>query len=235
MSPRCDTIDRKARDEMAEAIERYLREGTTAFQMDDHLSDIAGRTKDSTVQDVADAMWFHYDDVKDHKVVASKEEWDYFQRLLLVLRSEGRMELTRRRRWRWTIRQCIALGCLLLFLAAVRQKGIGWELAPLSIPFGIVSMALAYWHSRESRRSALHALPLYPFSSVAELFRVHRSAPAFRKLRYRATLQGRTIRSNSLTWIMCVPLGIAWLLYSPVPLLFQSLPERDCTTQVVIP
>jgi hypothetical protein len=49
----------------------------------------AARTKDETVKHVADLLWYHYDDLEDHKVVASKAEWDFFQRLLLILKSDA--------------------------------------------------------------------------------------------------------------------------------------------------
>jgi len=42
--------------------------------------------------DIADVLWFHYDDLKDHKVIAAKAEWDYFNRLLLLLESDAELE-----------------------------------------------------------------------------------------------------------------------------------------------
>ena len=46
-------------------------------------------------------MWFHYDDLKNHKVHATKEEWDYFNRLLLLLASEAEADFVRvRSPWR---------------------------------------------------------------------------------------------------------------------------------------
>jgi hypothetical protein len=79
-------FSRYDREALVEVINRYLSDELTAFKLDDALSDIAARTKDETVNHVADLFWYHYDDVEDHKVVASKEQWDFFQRLLLILK-----------------------------------------------------------------------------------------------------------------------------------------------------
>ncbi len=75
MLSRCD------RDALAEAINRYLRDEITPSALDEAVSGIGARTKDETVKQVVALLWFYYDVVDDHKVVASKEEWDLFQRL----------------------------------------------------------------------------------------------------------------------------------------------------------
>ena len=94
-------IDRKARSEMCKAIRDYMAEGISAFELDDSLDCIAHDSRDSTVKFVTKLMWFHYDDCKDHKIVASKQEWDYFNRLLLLLESEAEADFVRvRTSWR---------------------------------------------------------------------------------------------------------------------------------------
>jgi len=72
------------REGLRNCIREYLDEKITAFQFDEKLG--AYRTsQDETVSAVALEMWSYYDDLKDHNVVALKQEWDYWQRLLLVL------------------------------------------------------------------------------------------------------------------------------------------------------
>jgi len=94
-------IDRKSRDEMGKAIRNYMAETTGAFELADSLYSIAHDTQDGTVKFVEKVMWFHYDDCKDHKIVASKQEWDYFNRLLLLLESDAEAEFVRSRNsWR---------------------------------------------------------------------------------------------------------------------------------------
>ena len=86
---------------MSKAIRAYMAETITAFQLDEALFTIADATQDGTVKAVAKQMWFHYDDCKDHKIVSSKQTWDYFNRLLLLLESEAEAEFVRTRTsWR---------------------------------------------------------------------------------------------------------------------------------------
>jgi hypothetical protein len=92
-------IDRAARDKVIATFEAYLDDRITAFEFDDRLQDID--SEDRTVNEVVHAAWFHYDDCKDHKVHLSKPEWDYFQRLLLILRSDAELSSSEKRRWSW--------------------------------------------------------------------------------------------------------------------------------------
>ena len=118
---------------MVEVINRYLSEELTAFKLDEALSGIGARTKDETVKQVAELFWYHYDDVEDHKVVASKEEWDYFQRLLLILKSDAEIVQETGIR-KWTARQAVAAACLAVFGYAVIKTGFGSHLLVVTIP-----------------------------------------------------------------------------------------------------
>ena len=42
---------------------------------------------------------FHYDDCKEHFVVASKAQWDFFNRLLLLIASDAEIAVATRRSW----------------------------------------------------------------------------------------------------------------------------------------
>jgi hypothetical protein len=70
---------------MSAIIRDYMAERITAFELDDALDRLARSSQDRTLSFVKTLMWFHYDDLKNHKVHATKEEWDYFNRLLLLL------------------------------------------------------------------------------------------------------------------------------------------------------
>src|SRR5512141_1226431 len=100
-------LSRFDRDALAEAINRYLREEITAFALNEAVSGIGAKSKDETVKQVVAMLWYHYDDVDDHKVVATKGEWDFFQRLLLVLKSDADIVAETGER-RWTARQAVA-------------------------------------------------------------------------------------------------------------------------------
>jgi len=219
-------FSRYDRDALVEVINRYLADDLTAFKLDDALSDIAARTKDETVQQVVHLFWYHYDDVEDHKVVASKEEWDYFQRLLLVLKSDADLvEETGKRRW--TARQAVAAVCLAVFGVVVAKTGWGYHLFWATIPLGGVSVLLKLWHSGLEEPRLRQQAPLIPFGSVSELRSLRRKVNGFVKSRYPLRLGSRQIRGpvgNAFNWLHFV---VVWLLFSPVTLLIQALPERE--------
>ena len=95
-----NAVDRKNRDALVTAINRYLDGESTAFQFDDEIFGIT--SDDPTVSHVVGVFWCFYDDCRDHKVRLSKDAWDYFQRLILVLQSDGHIEVSTRRRWDYT-------------------------------------------------------------------------------------------------------------------------------------
>jgi hypothetical protein len=192
----------------------------------------AARTKDETVKHVADLLWYHYDDLEDHKVVASKAEWDFFQRLLLILKSDADLvEETGKRRW--TARQAVAAVCLAIFGVAVARTGWGYHLFWATIPLGGVSVLLKLWHSSLEEPRLRQQAPLIPFGSVSEMRSLRRKVRGFVKSRYPLWLGSRQIRgpgSVAFNWLHFVAV---WLLFSPVALFILALPEREQQWKVV--
>jgi hypothetical protein len=218
------TVDRDNRDRLVAAINRYLDGQTTAFQFDDEIFGIA--SDDPTVRHIVGAMWHFYDDCKDHKVQLSKEAWDYFPRLILVLQSDGHIEVGKRRRWGYT--QLVALAALLLFVYGAGWLGLGMQLLVLSLPFGMVSIAISSWRSRRAARKAdTNRLCLAPFSSFSELIALRRKVWRFRKPQYPAGMEPFNIRTpfeNARGWLQ---LYAAWMFFSPLVLFFQALPITE--------
>ena len=143
-----ETIERDARDEMVHVTEQYLNEEITTFQFDDALQEIAWYTEDETVREQRIAFWCLYNDMTNHTVDLDKSDWDYCQRVLLLLKSDARIESSVRRRW--TARQAMAASCLALFLVALAALGFGRHLILIVPALGIVSMALAATQPRTS-------------------------------------------------------------------------------------
>jgi hypothetical protein len=227
-------FSRYDRDALVEVINRYLTDDLTAFKLNDALIDITARTKDETVKRVADLLWYHYDDLEDHKVVASKEEWDFFQRLLLILKSDADLvEETGKRTW--TARQALAAACLAVFGVVVAKTGWGYHLFLATVPLGGVSVLLKLWHSGLEEPRLRQQAPLIPFGSVSELRSMRRKVHGFVKSRYPTQLGSRTIRgpvSEAFNWLHFI---VVWLLFSPVALLIQALPEREQRWKVASP
>ena len=217
---------RHDRNALAEVINRYLTDQITAFQLDVAISEFKARTKDATVQLIGDMVWFYYDDIDDHKVVASKEEWDFFQRLLLVLKSDGDIVTEMGERY-WTIRQPIAATGVIFFLMAVLKMGWGTHLFCITAPLGLVSIMISRWRSWDAERRFRKIQPLVPFGTMAEMLVVRRKAKEFIKIKYPLQLNKRRIRSSMGEAANWLHFFAGLLFISPLVLLYQSFPERD--------
>ena len=225
-------IDRKARDNLAAVIEVFLAEDVGAFEFDDRINAVAADTDDETVRAVVQLLWYHYDDIKDHTVALSREEWDYFQRLLLLLRSTSSLQSDRR--LRWTERQAIAIIAILAFADSAFLLGFGWQLLLVTIPVGVVSIALWRWSLRESESDDKELLRLTPFASFSELLAVHRTIPGYRKRRYPRSMKTRKIRGPIANAFLTIYWGAMWLMFSPAVLCYQALPKAQRATRVVL-
>gem|GEM_PF-765435 len=226
-------VDRAVRNGMAEAIRSYMNEESTAFALDEALSTLMRGCKDETAGRVAIQMWFHYDGIKDHKIVAGKEEWDYFNRILLLLDSGAELEISRKG-WRWTWRTVIASAGVIAFGHIGHRVGFTTELYRYTPFFGVLSIPLA-WSGNRADRPPLEESLRIPFPSVGSMLSVRRSVAGFRRRRFPKGLEPRRIRSRVAERAMWVPSLVAWLLWSPVVLLGQSIPERVTETRILLP
>lgn len=220
---------------MAKAIRSYMGEEITAFQFDDALGEASNATDDKTVQTLGRALWYHYDDCKDHKVVASKEEWDYFNRLLLLLESDGEMETVKSWRSCHPLQGAAAM-LFIGFLFVAIPAGFGEHLFAYALPFGPPSMLLGWLNSRRRKRTTHSAeIALTPFSSISSLLTVRRQVGGFVKHHYPHGVAGRTIRDPIINKLMWLPWSIAWCMFSPVVLFFQMLPEGESEIRIRMP
>jgi len=210
------------------AFEAFLDDRITAFEFDDRLQEI--ESEDRTVNEIIRAAWFHYDDCKDHKVCLSKAEWDYFQRLLLILGSDAEFTSSPARRWSWD--HGVAWLALVAFVGIASVAGWGWHWFLWAVPFGVVSISI----SRYRRLREPEILPLEsactPFGSVSQIRRLRRQLPGFRKRRYRVEVGGRKIRSEAAACLARVFSYGYWLVFSPLVLFFQGFPST--TTRLSI-
>ncbi len=218
-------VDREARDRLADLIDSYLDEQITAFEFDDQIRDLAPTTEDDLVDESRRMLWYFYDDCKDHTVVLSKTEWDYFQRILLLLRSDATVCREPRRLWSW--RQGVAALALICGYAAMLATGFDERSYLIVAACGLVSVAISDV-VRGPTGVEKEASALTPFQSISDVLRVRRSAPGFSKRQYPASLVGTSIRGSLLEtmirWPFVVPL---WLPVSPLILAYQLLPTKD--------
>lgn len=221
-------FDRESRDSLAATIRRFLDGEISAFAFDDALQPFH-RSSDPTVRYVTSAVWYHYDDCKDHMAALSKPEWDYFQRLLLLLQSDNQVETTTVRHWSWT--QVAAVVALLGFIWCIYQFGWGRHLLAFSIPFGLASIAISFFRQSHIAVSPYKPL-LAPFSNFQELSDTYRTTAGFAKKRCPAPVERRRIRSRVAEFGARLQLYGVWLMFSPLPLLVQSLPMAETRTRV---
>jgi hypothetical protein len=214
-------LDRPARAELINAISDYLGDRVTAFAFDEHINEIAHQTEDKTVRDIVSALWFHYDDCRDHNVVLAKEEWDYFQRLMLVLASDSEIHTSSARCW--SLHQAVAFAALACFGVLVLGFHVNYCL--VALPFGVLSISLSRVHKPSERQPGETDIALTPFDSFSEIRNALRRTPAFRKRRFPQSLVGRRIRGPVAARLVTVPAYILWLVAAPVVLLFQVLPD----------
>ena len=217
-----------SRDSLATTIRAFLSSDITAFEFDERL-DAFRDSKDSVIQHVVEAVWFHYDDCDDHRVCMSKTEWDYFQRLLLVLSSDCRIEKKTERRW--SPKQLVAAVSLCVFTYFSFRMGWGSQLFILAIPFGFISIALSFWHAPSQLSDDPFQPIIFPFATFSDLATAYRSSQ-FRKTQYPKQIAKRTIRSPFMAAFWQIHAYVMWLILSPVPLLFQMFPETRSQTRV---
>jgi hypothetical protein len=225
-------VDRDSRERLIVAINAYLDEQTTNFEFDEQIHQIAQRTQDRTVDHAVNWLWFFYDDCKQHNAMFTKSEWDYIQRLVLMLRSNACLETTRQRRW--SFQQVLAAIGLAAFLWCAWHIGWGMQLFVLALPFGALSIMLAGWNNRNDRAQSPWAWALYPFASFAEMRSVFESVPDFRKRRFPRHRTVQPIRGPLANFGIHLNAYATWLMFSPIVLVVQALPQSDEDVHVVL-
>jgi hypothetical protein len=222
-------IDRTARKEMADIIRSYLNERVEAFRSSDDMDKLASQSEDHTVQAIGNYLRYYYDDLKNYRNLASKEEREVFDRLLFILDSGS--ELATEKAKRWSLRQLLAVCALGIYV--ILALYIGWEplLLLLSVPFGLISWLLFYWRDKATSKFEASEIVLPPFSSVSPLINVRRWTHPLPKERSSSRLKKRLIGDLVVQFLVLLPLQVtielAWLMFAPIALVFQAMPEVD--------
>jgi hypothetical protein len=226
-------VDREARDELARVLEAYMADEITAFQLDEELFGRQWPDDDETLMEVVFAVWGCYDDFEDHSFRGGKPVWDLLQRFVLLLKSDDSVVSTRR--LRITLRQPVAMACLAAFVVALTHFGWSDALLAVCVAIGIVSVLLSKWRKRSEKGTDARLPVTVPYGSVAELLGARRRVTAFRKRPYPRDRDARNRRRRSPLQevIDRSRLLAAWLHYSPLPLLFQALPEFESELRVI--
>lgn len=219
------TIDRANRDRLANAIRDFSERRIGASTFDDEIIKVESKSNDDTVQEIVFLLWFHYDDFLDHPAILSREEWDFFQRLLLVLESDAHL-IEHRTRIRSASRWIATLSSVGAAVWAWRV-GLNEGLYLVAMACAPIAILLWLWQNQIKSTPTDREMRLTPFSSTCEMLCVRRSVPGFRKMRYPGPVMKARLRSRWLEWLMWVPgLLMMWVL-APLFLLVQALPQFD--------
>lgn len=84
------SVDRKARDEIRQALVSYMAGEIKSFEFDDHISRFrwAKATDDGGVRQICDALWRIYDDLIDHPISVTQEGWLALRRTIAFLNTD---------------------------------------------------------------------------------------------------------------------------------------------------
>ena len=217
-------IDRNNRNQLILAIQSFLDEKTDALQFDEIIFDIDAKTEDETIHFAVEMLWLYYDDFKPHKVTLIKEEWDAIQRLILLLSSDR--EIVQKKKWHYTARQLVAVGLLALYALICFYVAIGLTLFYATIGLGLLSIALSLW-KREYESNKKVRWEIYPFTTVTQLRNVRSETAFFQKQHYPVQVGERSIRTPFANALLHIHSKLSWLVYAPLVLLYQALPEID--------
>ena len=172
------------------------------------------KSPDATVRYAIDILSSTFEDVLDVSEM-EKSEWDYLQRVRLVLMSDA--ELHRQRQFLWSWADCLwpALACAAV--AVLLWKGMGWYcLSALSLS-GPFWMWIAYRGRQWQRAKGAYWTIIQPFTSIRQLAVVYEQTPAFQKKRFPVRRRGLLDRIRALgSWASTIlTMGLFWPLLIP--------------------
>ena len=122
---------------------------------------------------------------------------------------------------------------MVIFVVVLVRTGFGSHLFLATAPLGLVSMLLWHWRSSAEAGRLHEQTAILPFGSLPELISVRRRVRGFVKARYPIRLGSRLIRGPVGEVANWLHLALGLLFFSPVALMFQTLPEKEQRWKVV--
>ncbi len=221
-------IERQDRQKIVDLLQLYMDEKITAFAFNDGLCELY-HSKDHTAAWTVRQLWYYYDDIKDHKIHATKEVWDYFWRLRLLLESEAEIDIFSNRYWQ--AEQMISFILLGLFICIAYFAGWGWFLAVIWMIFGLAGIVLSKLNHNKNQID----IKTYPFAGFSEIKTVRNKIPCFSKSAYPAHLKTRRIRWRFLEIDLPLTKYFLMIVFGPFVLLRLSLPQKETYLSILPP
>ena len=169
------------------------------------------KSPDITVRHAMDILGSTFEDVLDVSELEASE-WDYLQRVRLVLMSDAELHRQRRFLWSWT--DCIwpVLACAAAVILVC--KGMGCYIVSALCLAGPFWMWIVYREGQWRRGKPAYWKIIQPFTSIRQLSAVYEQTPAFQKIRFparrRRLLDGIRTLGGWMAAILAV--GLCWPL-----------------------
>ena len=217
------------RTKFAQDIRSYVNGEICASQLEALCCDYM-QSDDPIVQYIAQHLECVSDDYSEIYVPVDKADWDQFQRWLLALEADCRLELRSRQPVTYT--QLIAGAALLahVFLALVVSRTTTEQLL-LLLPFWTISAILLSWNVKR-RETVPYRDQIIPFASFSDLSRAYH-ASGFRKQRLPQRFRNleapaRTSVVAQMAIAIWLPMILSvWVLFTPIVLLVQAAEPQD--------
>ncbi len=226
-------IVRKDRKRLATALRAFVNSELTLTQLGEELH-WARDSRDTTVTDVVEQLGEDWEDLVQSPQPLDKSGWDWVQRLLLLLDSNGR--IVREHRWHWCHTQLVALATLVVVVCLVLMFGWQWGLW-VTAPATLVSLLLLRIRLRKITRPYQNVL--MPFGTFEQLKRTYDSVPVFRKQRYPFARKSSWSLPQKIASSVGTAVILGWLfamlvMVPPFSLLLQLLPIHEERVDVAI-
>ena len=180
-------MDRKAREYLLGVVDGYLSGALGSVGYLERIEALP-RTRDHTAKMMVEELSLFAGDVTTYFRKLSKAEWDYLQRLCLVLRSD--VEFAKRaRRPVWNKIRVLAVAQIMVLAFAAYQFGVYGALLVSAL---ISSCDVLLLHRlRPKSPGKLNITQRSPFTSFAQLRACRMSTHEFRKVPYPAAAIAR--------------------------------------------
>lgn len=229
-------VVREDREKLIQYLNEYIDGKIKSFEFDEKIGSLY-HCGDKTVSDIAFDLWFEYDDIRDHKIRATKEQWNYYQRLLVLLGSVT--EIIREKERIWHISQIASLFALILLICSSLHL---WNFHYGSLILYLLISGFAYLSCRvrsyeqEKKSFSGYKEDCYPFADMSQIRAAVRNIKGFKKRKYTGNQKPGGILykfikdlNNEIMLLIFMP------LFAPIILFSQIFPISVYKTHIKIP
>ena len=222
---------RKDRKKLAAVLRAYLND-KLSFRELCEVTATLHESRDPTVAFVIERTGDELEGVIEDPDQLEKSDWDFLQRMLLLLDSNH--HVVREYRWHWCYTQIVALAALFWVVWLLVGLGVQW-IVVATIPATLISLWLFRVRSRKIARPWQEQLE--PFGTIEQLRQTYEAVPAFCKQRFpRQKNRGRISQAlDGLGLAFVFGWIFAMLVMSPpISLIVQLLPIYEERVDVVV-